>query len=103
MKEMKDTIRHRFVVCYDVREPKRLRRTHQTMLGYGDPLQYSVFVCDLSPMELLLMEERLRNVVSLGEDAVHIVDLGPIRGRAALRIRSLTGTVFPAPVRHRVI
>jgi CRISPR-associated protein Cas2 len=100
---MKDTIRHRFIVCYDVREPKRLRRTHNTMLGYGDPLQYSVFVCDLSPTELLLMEEKLRRVVSLAEDAIHMVDLGPLRGRAALRLRSLAGGSLPAPVRHRVV
>mgnify|MGYP000653098870 CR=1 FL=1 len=48
--------RHRYVVCYDVREPKRLRKMHHTLLGYGDPLQYSVFVCDLSAAERVLME-----------------------------------------------
>ena len=41
---MNSTQRHRVLVCYDVREPKRLRQTYRTMLGYGDPLQYSVFV-----------------------------------------------------------
>jgi CRISPR-associated protein Cas2 len=56
--------RHRYVVCYDVREPKRLRKTHQTLLGYGDPLQYSVFVCDLSAAERVLMEEAVRRVVA---------------------------------------
>lgn len=81
--------RHRYVVCYDVREPVRLRRTHDTMLGYGDPLQYSVFLCDLSPAELVLLESALRRVVKLAEDSVLIIDLGPASGLARRRIRSL--------------
>lgn len=98
-----DTDRHRFVVCYDVREPKRLRKTHETMLGYGDPLQYSVFVCDLSMSECLLMEESLRRVVKLPEDWVHIIDLGPARGRALRRIRSLGSRALEAPRRYKVV
>lgn len=100
---MIDTQRHRFVVCYDVREPKRLRRTHETMLGYGDPLQYSVFVCDLSQAERLIMEEALTRVVQLPEDWVHIIDLGPARGRGQKRIRSLGSRQLSAPKRHRVV
>ena len=81
--------RHRYLVCYDVREQRRLRRTHNTMLGYGDPLQYSVFVCDLSGPERVLMEASLREVVNLLEDSVVIVDLGPASGLAEKRIRTL--------------
>jgi CRISPR-associated protein Cas2 len=81
--------RHRYVVCYDVREPKRLRKTHQTLLGYGDPLQYSVFVCDLSAAERVLMEEAVRRVVALPEDSVVVIDLGPAEGVAKHRIRAL--------------
>lgn len=100
---MIDTERHRFVVCYDVREPKRLRKTHQTMLGFGDPLQYSVFVCDLSVAERLLMEDALTRVVKLPDDWVHIIDLGPARGRAVKRIRSLGSRPFQAPRRYTVV
>lgn len=81
--------RHRYVVCYDVREPKRLRKAHKTLLGYGDPLQYSVFVCDLSPVERVLMEEAVRQVVELPEDSVVVIDLGPAEGVARYRIREL--------------
>lgn len=92
--------RHRYVVCYDVREPGRLRRTHDTMLGFGDPLQYSVFVCELSNVERLQMESALRRVVALGEDSVLVIDLGPASGVARQRIRALgKGRV---PERERV-
>ncbi len=81
--------RRRYLVCYDVRDPKRLRRTHKKMLGYGEPLQYSVFLCDLSPMELLKMEKALRAVMNLKEDALLVANLGPVEGTAEERIRFL--------------
>ncbi len=100
---MIETSRHRFIVCYDVREPKRLRKTHQVMLGFGDPLQYSVFICDLSKAERMLMEDAVKRVVRLPEDFVHIIDLGPAGGRAVTRIRSLGAAPPPAPARHVVL
>ena len=42
-------MRNRFLVCYDVSDSKRLARTYRKMNGFGDPAQYSVFICDLSP------------------------------------------------------
>ncbi len=100
---MIDTQRRRLVVCYDVREPRRLHKTHETMLGYGDPLQYSVFVCNLSSSEQLLMEEALTKVVKLPEDWVHIIDLGAARGRASRRIRSLGSRPLAAPKRYKIV
>ncbi len=100
---MSETQRRRFVVCYDVREPKRLRKTHETMLGYGDPLQYSVFVCNLSSAEQVLMQEALIKVVKLPEDSVHIIDLGIAHGRALRRIHALGSAVVPVAKRYRVV
>lgn len=40
-------------MAYDVREARRLRRVHKVCKTYGDPLQYSLFVCDLSRQELV--------------------------------------------------
>jgi CRISPR-associated protein Cas2 len=100
---MMEATRHRFIVCYDVRDSARLRKTHETMLGFGDPLQYSVFLCDLSKVERLLMEEAVKQVVRLPDDFVHIIDLGPARGRALRRIRSLGNAPLPAPQRYVVV
>jgi CRISPR-associated protein Cas2 len=87
--------RHRFLVAYDVRDDARLRRTHQTMLGYGDPLQYSVFLCELSETEAALMEGALLRVVQASVDSVLIVDLGPASGLAQQRIRTLGTAQLP--------
>ena len=95
-------MRNRFLVCYDVSDSKRLARTYRKMNGFGDPAQYSVFICDLSPKERVLLEEALTEVLNLKEDRALIVDLGPSEGR---RSKSLTtmGKARDLPRRAAVI
>lgn len=68
--------RSRYLVSYDIRDPKRLRRVAKTMLSYGSRLQYSVFVCDVSAAELVQLRFDLRDTLE-PEDSVMIVPLGP--------------------------
>ncbi len=82
-------MRHRFLVAYDVSEAKRLRRTFKVMRGFGDPVQYSVFLCDLSPTEEVLMKTALEEVIHHREDRVLVVDLGPADGTAPDRLAVL--------------
>ena len=46
------------------------------MRGYGDPIQYSVFVCDLSPKEMLLMKSDLIELINVSEDRILIINSG---------------------------
>ena len=82
-------MQNRYLVCYDVSEPKRLRRTFEKMHGFGDPVQYSVFVCDLSPVEPVLMEAALTDIINMKEDRVLIVDIGPVHGRGSKSLTTL--------------
>ena len=70
-------------MCYDVSDPKRLARTYKKMNGFGEPAQYSVFICDLSPKERALLEAALTEILNLKEDRALIVDLGPSEGRGS--------------------
>jgi CRISPR-associated protein Cas2 len=97
------TVRHRLLVAYDVRDPVRLRRTHAVMLGYGDPLQYSVFLCDLSATERALMELAILKVVQPSVDSVIVVDLGPSTGIADRRIRTIGTATLPARERYHIV
>jgi CRISPR-associated protein Cas2 len=74
--------RRRYLVAYDIREPKRLKRTHAAMKGFGYPLQYSVFICDLSLSEKIMMREAVGEIMNQAVDSFAIVDLGDpeIRG-----------------------
>src|SRR5688572_7885350 len=78
-----------YIVAYDIADPKRLRRVHRTMRGYGEPLQYSVFHCILSPSERVLLLEALTPVINHREDQVMFINLGPADGRAHSRIETL--------------
>jgi len=82
-------MRHRYLVAYDISDPKRLRRTFKKMNGFGDPLQYSVFQCDLSDVERTLMREALGSIINHTEDRVMIVHIGAVDGRGAVAFEFL--------------
>lgn len=88
--------RTRYLLAYDIRHPRRLRRVHKLATGYGEPLQYSVFVCDLSRIELLDLKTALLAEMNTREDSVGIFDLGPPSGRG-LQCIEFIGTRRPLP------
>ena len=69
--------RHRYLVAYDIREDRRLRSIASCMEGYGERIQYSVFVCDLSEQEAVLLRGDLQARMKASEDSVMIINLGP--------------------------
>lgn len=68
--------RRRYLVAYDIREDRRLRNIASCMEGYGERIQYSVFVCDLSDQEAVLMRGDVEGRMKVSEDSVMIIDLG---------------------------
>lgn len=82
-------MRNTYVVCYDICEPKRLRKVFQTMRAWGDHLQYSVFECQLTRTDLARLRSALANVINHKEDQVLFVDLGPSEGRGDRVISAL--------------
>lgn len=70
-------MRNRYFVCYDVTDPQRLTHTYKKMNGYGDPVQYSVFVCDLNDKEIIIMQEDLEEILNLAEDRLLVINMGP--------------------------
>jgi len=69
-------MRRCYLVCYDIRDDKRLRRVHKLMKAYGEPWQYSVFYCTLKAIDRVRLETSLREAANLKEDQVVIVDMG---------------------------
>jgi CRISPR-associated protein Cas2 len=68
--------RRRHLIAYDIAEPRRLRQVCRIMEEFGDRIQYSVFICDLSRTELVHVRARVEAAMDLAEDSVLIVDLG---------------------------
>lgn len=78
-----------YVVSYDIMEPKRLCRVHRAMKGFGEPVHYSVFRCDLTPKGRVEMVAALTDLIQQDEDRIMIIDLGPVEGRVEERIEFL--------------
>ncbi len=91
-----------YVVTYDISHPKRLRQVFQTMKAYGEHLQLSVFLCELSQTRLVRMRSDLENIIMPSEDQVLIVDLGPASGLSEKRILAL-GRPYKLEKRHAYI
>jgi CRISPR-associated protein Cas2 len=91
--------RIRYLVSYDICQPKRLRRVARALEGFGVRLQYSVFECALDAMRLAKLKAELQDLVKHDEDQVLFVSLGPSAGDASLVIEAMG---LPYEVRSRV-
>ena len=63
------------VICYDIPDTKRRTRLRRTLLGFGQPVQFSVFECELSPRQLQRMTKAVRAVIEPAEDNVRYYQL----------------------------
>lgn len=81
--------RIRYLVAYDIRHPRRLRRVHRVAMDHGEPLQYSIFVCDLTATELIALKRALLEEMKTTEDSISIFDLGAPAGRGVKCIQFL--------------
>ncbi len=68
--------RRRYLVAYDIRDDRRLRSIAGCMEGYGERIQYSVFICDLSDREMVEMRSDVEALMKMTEDSVMVIDLG---------------------------
>lgn len=91
-----------YIVSYDIREPKRLNRTYNKMRGYGNHLQYSVFLCDLSEKERIIMVSELMDIINLSEDSVIIFEIGASENNAGKRIKTI-GKALEMKERNAII
>ncbi len=87
--------RRRYLIAYDIREPRRLRQICKLMEAHGERLQYSVFICDLTKTELIHLRAKSERLMNLSEDSVVIVDLGDPGEKRF----TFVGAHLPLPVR----
>ena len=73
-------MRTSYLVCYDISDEKRLRKVFQAMRAYGDHLQYSIFECQFTAMDLAKCRAELAGIINHAQDQVLFVNLGPAEG-----------------------
>ena len=64
-----------YLVAYDITDEKRLARVHKLMTGWGAPLQYSVFRCELSPSDKKQLISQLYHQMDNKADDIRIYAL----------------------------
>ncbi len=65
-----------YLVTYDISSPRRLRKVYETLLGYGEHLQLSVFRCDLTAVRQVALRMALSEIIHHQQDQVLMIRLG---------------------------
>jgi CRISPR-associated protein Cas2 len=63
------------VVAYDVADDRRRIRLHTLLLGWGTPVQESVFECVVDERQARTLKERVRRAIRSGEDRINFYPL----------------------------
>lgn len=59
-----------YVVCFDVRDARRLRKIADALENFGTRVQRSVFECHLDAAQLAELQQRLGELMDAREDHV---------------------------------
>src|SRR5947209_14694556 len=93
-----------WLVCYDVRDPVRLRKAARHLEGYGQRMQYSVFRCWLTVRQMEKLRWELTELLA-AEDDVLLIPLceGCVAGMRTTHATA-AGPVWPRePEGHRIV
>lgn len=66
--------KHWYLVCYDIRDPKRWRQVYKKMKGCGERMQYSIFRLNLSRSQMEALRWEVEKILA-EEDDIMIVRL----------------------------
>jgi len=75
-------MRHFVLICYDITDDRRLRRIFTLLQGYGEHVQYSVFLCQLTEKDMVVLSEKIKDIVNQKEDQVILIRLGPVGSKS---------------------
>lgn len=68
--------RHKYLICYDIADAKRLRHVARICESYGNRIQFSVFESALSPTMLAKLKAELDCIINHSDDQIMFVNLG---------------------------
>ncbi len=77
------------VICYDICDPKRLRRVFDTCKAFADHIQFSVFRAQLTPRARAELIAALDAIIDHKADQILLVDLGPANAQTQRAFTSL--------------
>lgn len=75
---MSRDVARRYLIAYDIPQDRRRSHLAHKLESYGDRIQYSVFVADISPARLHRLRRDVSLIIDVVEDSVLLCDLGPL-------------------------
>lgn len=63
------------VISYDSPHDRRRTKVLKALEGYGERVQYSVFECEVRPVDLPRLRERLESLLQADEDDIRLYPL----------------------------
>lgn len=60
------------LLCYDIRDPKRLQRVHNCVKKVGLALQYSVFYLEMNNADVTQLLNRLSKIIDGSRDDIRV-------------------------------
>ena len=95
---------HWWLVCYDVHDPDRLRKTAKHMEGYGERMQYSVFRCWLTRLEMERLRWELTEILEPKDDVLLIpLCASCVTGICGTHAKAEQTSWPSAPARHQIV
>ena len=95
-------MRRRYVISYDVAEDKRRTKLFELLQGYGERIQFSVFLADLTRQDVIILRGKVRELLNEGEDQCIFVDLGR-ESRPLEQSLEVLGKPYHPPVRTMIV
>jgi CRISPR-associated protein Cas2 len=93
-----------WLVCYDVRDPDRLRKAAKHLEGYGRRMQYSVFRCWMTPRQEQQLRWELTGVLTAEDDVLLIPLCGAcVSGVQTLRLDEARPVWPGEPEGHAIV
>ena len=66
-----------YLCTYDVSEDKRRTKLFELLKDHGEHVQYSVFLCSLTFMEVKHLSASATEIIHQNEDQLLVIDIGP--------------------------
>ena len=95
-------MRKRYLIAYDVADDKRRNAIFKALMGNGDHVQYSVFLCELNAVELQRLKGLLTDSMNARQDQIIILNMGPAEGELTAKLQCL-GKAYAPPARVQVV
>jgi len=95
-------MRKRYLITYDLSDDKRRTAIFKTLMGNGDHVQFSVFLCELNGVELARLKGTIGQAINHRQDQAIILDMGPAESAVDSTLECI-GKAYAPPARVTVI